>query len=76
MSDSRSNAVLGKRRDHRVYVWREYGTVAHLTESRYLSIPMWTACGRPIPRTWRARVEGVLRPLCARCARQPDSKGK
>ena len=60
---------LGARPDGRVYVWREYGNVAHLTESAVLSLPAWTVCGRLIPRQWRTRAEGVLRPLCSYCAR-------
>lgn len=64
--------TLRKRRDGRVYVWREHGDVAHLTELRELSWPAWTACGRPIKREWRARVDGVLRPLCVRCSRLKD----
>lgn len=61
--------MLGRRKDGRVYVWREYGTVAHLTESAILGLPAWTVCGRLIPRNWRARTEGALRPLCSYCTR-------
>lgn len=38
--------VLGRRADGRSYVWREYGTIAHLTALYSPSTPGWTACGR------------------------------
>lgn len=63
------HAYLPERADGRAYVWREYGSVAHLTESSMLSLPAWTVCGRLIPRQWRTRMGDVLRPLCSYCAR-------
>ena len=65
--------VLGRRKDGRTYVWREYGSIAHLTLD-WPGRPGWTCCNRPIPASWRTRPEGVLRPLCSRCAKFEDNE--
>jgi hypothetical protein len=71
-----SISVLGRREDGRAYVWREYGTIAHLTAlNPYVPKAVFTACNRPIPIGWRWRNEGVLRPLCPRCAKVDEHNG-
>ena len=60
---------LEARADGRVYTWREYGNVAHLTELPIVNWPAWTVCGRPVGAEWRIRSDGVLRPLCSYCSR-------